>query len=434
MKCSLCIFAIFKFEILLFSLSENKYHMHRLLEDFIEDIEDKDIEIQSSDDSSEKPLEERQYDYDWMLIVDVEKRDSFSTGRNYIDKMINKFPEVRKYEIVDFNENESSRFNMYNSDHETLILMFSLSRKFKSPAYAFRFIYFLSEISIRLRYERYGNTSQYMQLMINYKEPEVYTFQEANHMCISKPCSGFTRFFENILEGKLPKSYDSSEADSWRHITDTIWRMCERPNAGTDYFLNISGITDRFCQKFSKLYFQSAKKMKMSKRSMEFLEGHSIDADAMFSMKKCASIYCYNSDGLYVDTFQKGFSATCINVWDDGWDNGWLETAKEVMSKQSNPHLMNVMMKYDTVEYSYMGAGHVELVAYLGSALVKINDNKHNTPEMYSVFLKFDHWWTQLDVFCECLSQLLNEELPEYLIEDIMRIPEERGLNQQNSK
>lgn len=145
--------------------------MRLLLEDFIDNVEDKDFEVSSpSDDSSEKPLKDKQFDYDWLLIVDIEKRDSFSTAQNYIDKMMNKFPEVKKYETIDFKADETSKFNMYDSEKNTLVLLFSLSRKFKSPAYAFRFIYFLSEISTRLRYERYGNTPQYMQLSINYHD------------------------------------------------------------------------------------------------------------------------------------------------------------------------------------------------------------------------------------------------------------------------
>jgi hypothetical protein len=387
--------------------------MRLLLEDYIEDIDMNDVtndEVTSTDDNEEIK------DYDFRVLISILDETGIQKATRIAESIINKTHEISSYTITVFKSEEPVQNNMYSSDTPCLIIAFSLDVPFRSRVNAFRFIYGLLStyrfIDRPFSELKPGQTAQYE--MVYYRSQVIY----------SKPTQSFIymrKLAENTLE--KPKKSDNEKlrriSDIYRDLIALTYALTNNATAMADFILDLFDMKDDITDKLAKYCMRSPKLMKLSAGSKKFLDNHQVDVNALLSQQNnIVNIYMNNIDNMIFDVYQKGYQSTPFTVWNSG--DSPMDDVRYALSKQKDVRLHNVAARYDSISYSYMGAGNVIISAYLFSQEIK----KPDDTQCFFVMLICS--WTQLDKMIQALKEILGEELPECLVKDIMKTVKDR--------
>ena len=125
-----------------------------------------------------------------------------------------------------------------------------------------------------------------------------------------------------------------------------------------------------------------------------------------------------NIDTMFLDTHQRGFNSIPFTTWGSYGES--IDIAKKALYNQKEVRLHSVCARYDSISYSHMGAGRVNISAYLCT----YQNTKPSDTD--SFFILLESSWMHLDKLIQALKEILDEELPECLVKDIMKISEDR--------
>ena len=379
-----------------------------LLEDFIDDVEQDDLTVSHDDDEVLKEIKDDD-EWEYALIIEIQDDSKAMAVCYAIERYLEKVIEVSEYAVDIFSSRtEACVYNMYNTSVTTILIGFSLNKKFSTP---YRVIIFLRYILAQAnKLSLISGRVQYCMLV--YK-PEAE--EHIRRHLISRTVYGMLSFIK-IVNGEHEvdaKKYDNEFRDCHRQLFETCGWMTNRYVRTIQYIDEGISYYDLMTQKLSKYTMRGKKKLKMSRTSQKFLENHLIDMTQVYKTQKWVSAEFYLPMATQIfDVGESGFVYSPQHVNDSD-----VEDVRNALSKISDVRLHHVQVSYEKDEMTWMGYGKVRIVAFL-CAYPKMDGEQ----SAENVFLMITGNRRCIDVLVTYLECCFGETLPEELTKDLFSI------------
>lgn len=374
-----------------------------ILEDFLDDVNKEDVvqkDVSVHKDES----------FPFMFTARIDKEEKSKDVHARLTELIEQTSEISTYNLTIYpRQTHQDIMNQGDLDHEFMVVRFSCPSYFRT---AQRAMLFISKVARLL--DMLSDGSQRL-LFYEFTENDKFTWISAKTSSV-RLFLNFV-FSTNDTKEKLSRLHDENYKLAVlmpQQIFDTVGALTHKWKETAIFIDSYIGYYDIMTKKIASYGIHGKKELKLYKQTKEYFLGKQIDTTGIWPVSQYMSNYLYVPDAIrYSDLTDKKFCYGLIDTRSD-------DAKREIENlEKSNPviRIQDIRVMFSSKATSWRGFGEFQICFWLGA--YETPDDKATA--VYNVFLLLGGARQFIDHIVTYLEGLLNEKLPQDVIDDLFR-------------